>query len=51
LVESPTLVAFYASRYRGVAYSDPALIVLRSRDGRPLATSGSTGVSAMAAWS
>lgn len=40
LIKSPTLVAFYASKYGRVSYSDPALFVLRSLDGQPLSTSG-----------
>jgi hypothetical protein len=39
LIESPTLVAFYARRYRGLSYSEPSLVVLRSLDGRPLESS------------
>jgi len=39
LVESPTLVAFYARSYGGVKYSEPALFVVRSMDGAPLASS------------
>jgi hypothetical protein len=39
LIESPTLVAFYARRYRGLSYSEPPLVVLRSLDGRPLESS------------
>jgi hypothetical protein len=40
LIESPTLVAYYARSYRELKYSDPALFVLRSMDGKPLASSG-----------
>ncbi len=39
LIESPTLVAFYARQYRGLSYSEPSLVVLRSLDGRPLESS------------
>jgi hypothetical protein len=39
LVESPTLVAFYATRYRGVTYQEPPLVVMRSLDGKPLSSS------------
>jgi hypothetical protein len=40
LIESPTLVAYYARSYRELKYSEPALFVLRSMDGKPLASSG-----------
>ena len=39
LIESPTLVAFYARSYRSMRYSEPTLAVLRSLDGRPLDSS------------
>ncbi len=39
LVESPSLVAFYARRYGRLDYSDPPLFVLWSQDGRPLSSS------------
>jgi hypothetical protein len=39
LVESPTFVAFHASRYRGIDYEPSALFTLRSLDGKPLAQS------------
>ena len=39
LIESPGLVAFYARSYGGVEYRDPALFVIRSLDGKPLASS------------
>ncbi|HOK45173.1 MAG TPA: DUF5696 domain-containing protein [Bryobacteraceae bacterium] len=39
IVESPTLIAFYARSYRGLKYDDPALFVLRSMDDRPLVSS------------
>ncbi len=39
VIESPTLVAFYARSYGGVKYADPALFVIRSMDGRPLTSS------------
>jgi len=39
LIESPTLVAFYARQYRGLSYAEPSLVVLRSLDGRPLESS------------
>jgi hypothetical protein len=39
LIESPTLVAFYARSFRGTRYSEPTLAVLRSLDGRPLDSS------------
>ncbi|NQT52144.1 hypothetical protein HQ576_08845, partial [bacterium] len=40
VVESPALVAFHARNWRGVRYDPPALFVLRSMDGRPLAQAG-----------
>ncbi len=39
LIQSPSLVAFHARRYRGIEYRDPPLFVLRSLDGKPLAAS------------
>jgi Family of unknown function (DUF5696) len=39
LVESPTLVAFYAGRFGAVTYRDPPLFVIRSLDGTPLVSS------------
>ncbi len=39
LIESPTMVAFYARSFGGVSYAAPALFVIRSLDSRPLATS------------
>ena len=39
LVESPTLVAFHARGYGGLKYAEPALFVIRSLDGKPLASS------------
>ena len=39
LIESPALVAFYARSYGGRQYAEPALFVIRSLDGKPLATS------------
>ena len=39
LVESPTFVAFHASRYRGIDYAPSALFTMRSLDGKPLAES------------
>jgi hypothetical protein len=39
LIESPRLVAFYARSYGGVKYAEPALFVIRSLDGKPLASS------------
>ena len=39
LVESPTLVAFNARSYGGLKYADSALFVIRSLDGKPLASS------------
>jgi len=39
LIESPALVAFYARSYGGLQYAEPALFVIRSLDGKPLATS------------
>ena len=39
LIESPTLVAFHARTYGGVKYAQPALFVIRSMDGKPLASS------------
>jgi hypothetical protein len=39
LVQSPSMLAFHARKFGRVEYSDPPLIVLRSLDGQPLATS------------
>ena len=39
LIESPTLVAFHARSYRGVKYAESTLFVIRSMDGKPLASS------------
>jgi hypothetical protein len=39
VIESPTLVAFYARSYRGMKYAQPPLFVLRSLDGQPLSSS------------
>jgi hypothetical protein len=39
LIEGPSLVAFYARTYGGVQYAEPALFVIRSLDGKPLASS------------
>ncbi len=39
LVESPTFVAFHASRFRGIEYAPSALFTIRSLDGRPIARS------------
>jgi hypothetical protein len=39
VIESPTLVAFYARSYGGVKYAEPALFVIRSLDGKPLSSS------------
>ena len=39
VIESPLLVAFYARSYRGMQYVEPAMFVLRSLDGQPLASS------------
>jgi hypothetical protein len=39
LIESPALVAFYARSYRGLHYTEPALFVIHSLDGKPLASS------------
>ena len=39
LIESPALVAFYARSYGGLQYPEPALFVIRSLDGKPLASS------------
>jgi len=39
LVESPKLIAYYARTYKGRTYKDPPLIVIRSMDDQPLATS------------
>jgi hypothetical protein len=44
LVESPMLVAFHASRYRGLSYSDAPLFVIRSMDGKPIDSSSSVRV-------
>jgi hypothetical protein len=39
LIESPALVAFYARSYGGLQYAEPALFVIRSLDGKSLASS------------
>jgi len=39
LIESPGLVAFYARSYGGLEYGEPALFVIRSLDGKRLASS------------
>ncbi len=39
IVDSPTFVAFCATRYGGIDYDTPALFTARSLDGRPLADS------------
>jgi hypothetical protein len=39
LIESPALTAFYARSYGGLQYAEPALFVIRSLDGKPLASS------------
>jgi len=39
VIESPTLVAFYARSYGSVKYAEPALFVIRSMDGKPLSSS------------
>ena len=39
LIESPTLVAFYARSFGSLKYAEPALFVIRSLDGKPLASS------------
>lgn len=39
LIEGPELVAFYARSYGGIDYREPALFVIRSLDGKPLASS------------
>jgi hypothetical protein len=39
LIEGPALVAFYARSYGGLQYAEPALFVIRSLDGKPLASS------------
>jgi hypothetical protein len=36
LVQSPTFVAFHASRYAGIDYKPSALFTMRSLDGKPL---------------
>ncbi len=40
LVESPTFVAFLATRYGGLEYATPTLFTVRSLDGKPIADSG-----------
>ena len=39
LVESPTLIAFYARTYGKLTFSEPTLFVIRSLDGQPLSSS------------
>jgi hypothetical protein len=39
VVESPTFIAFCATRYNGVDYPTPALFTARSLDGKPIAES------------
>jgi hypothetical protein len=39
LVEGPTLVAFCATRWGGLAYESPAMFTVRSLDGRPISQS------------
>lgn len=39
LVESPAFVAFHAVEYRGISFSKPAMLVVRSKDGKPLRSS------------
>jgi len=39
IVESPTFVAFCATRYNGIEYNPPALFTARSLDGKPIAES------------
>ncbi len=39
-IESPTFVAFHATRFAGIDYPGGALFTLRSLDGQPLRTSG-----------
>jgi hypothetical protein len=39
LIEAPTFVAFYASSWNGLTYTDAPLVTLRSADGQPLARS------------
>jgi hypothetical protein len=39
LIESPSLVAFYARSYGSVHYAEPALFAIRSMDGAPLDSS------------
>lgn len=44
IVESPTFVAFCATRYDGLDYTTPTMFTARSLDGRPLAESGQVRV-------
>jgi hypothetical protein len=39
VVDGPRLAAFVASKWGGLEYADPPLLVLESQDGKPLATS------------
>ena len=39
LVESPTFVAFCATKYGGLAYDAPAMFTVRALDGKPIAES------------
>ena len=44
LVESPRLLAVYATRYKTVRFTEPTLFVMRALDGRPLAWSANVRV-------
>jgi hypothetical protein len=39
IIESPSYVAFCATRYNGLDYAEPALFTVRSLDGKPIAAS------------
>jgi hypothetical protein len=44
IIDSPTFVAFCATRYNGVDYARPTLFTARSLDGKPLAQSAKVRV-------
>ena len=44
LIESPTFVAYHATRFRGVDYPGGALFTLRSLDGAPISKAESVRV-------
>jgi hypothetical protein len=44
VIESPTFVAFCATRYNGIDYATPTLFTARSLDGKPIAESAQVRV-------